>query len=291
MKSIIIVISYFGEWPKWFPLFLASCRSNPTINWLIITDCEIPYSIPGNVKFNRTTYTDYIESVCKHFDVEFRPADNYKICDLRPLYGHLYSDDIKGYDYYGFGDLDVIYGNIRNFYTDKVLTHNVISTHEYIISGHLALIKNEEWLRKSYLQFKNWKQLIAEPYNVRFDEDVYSLIFLNKNDPLYNTDPKYYAHNYFKEQYTTVFHPMPWHNGKTEHPDVWFWKDGVITNNRNLRKDYIYLHLMNFHSMRYVNPDCRKKHIPWKDNPAASFKGVSQLQNGVQIDWNGIHPI
>ena len=39
--SIAIVLPYFGKLPNYFPLFLESCRKNPTVNWLFYTDCEV----------------------------------------------------------------------------------------------------------------------------------------------------------------------------------------------------------------------------------------------------------
>ena len=35
MKSILIIIDYFGKWPEWLLVFLANCEANPTVNWLI----------------------------------------------------------------------------------------------------------------------------------------------------------------------------------------------------------------------------------------------------------------
>lgn len=181
MKSIVILIDYFGSWPKWFPVFLASCRYNGTIDWVIRTDCEIPPTPPGNVKFIYTTYSDYVINVSQRLKINFNPAGSYKICDLRPLYGELYADDISNYDYYGYGDLDVIYGDIRKFYTDEILTFDVISTHEDILSGHFALFKNTESLRKAYLQIPRWREYLEYPTPTRFDEDVYSFIFIERN--------------------------------------------------------------------------------------------------------------
>lgn len=40
MKSIIIIVPYFGEFPNYFQLFLNSCKYNESINWVIITDKE-----------------------------------------------------------------------------------------------------------------------------------------------------------------------------------------------------------------------------------------------------------
>jgi hypothetical protein len=287
VKSIVILIDYFGEWPKWFPVFLASCASNSTVNWIIRTDCEIPANPPENVKFISISYADYVATVSKRLNINFNPAGNYKICDVRPMYGVLYSDDIADYDYYGFGDLDVIYGDIRRFYGDDVLSFDVVSTHVGMISGHFVLFKNTEPMRQAYLRIPNWKEYLENPNSTRFDEDVFSGLFVRR-DGMNEFDAIYQHNVYFKEQYSTVFNPMLWHDGMADHPDVWFWKNGVITNNRNVGRQYLYLHLMNFQSMRWTNSDCRKNHTPWKDNPDMLFTCAGEESDGVRIEWAGI---
>jgi hypothetical protein len=295
MKSIVILIDYFGSWPKWFPVFLASCKSNSTVNWILRTDCEIPQDAPSNVRFIHTSYASYIEKISSSLDIKFKPAHSYKICDARPMCGDIFYDDIKDYDYFGFGDLDVIYGDIRKFYTDEVLSFDVISTHAGMISGHLSLFKNTERLRKAYLEIHDWKEHLENPESTRFDEDVFSSLFFRDRTPNVRSLPggarPLDLEVYDKEQYSTVFHPMRWHDGLENHPDVWFWKDGAVTNHRNSGRDYLYLHLMNFQSMRWTNAECRERQIPWKDNPNVRFTRAGEESNGVRIDWTGIQAL
>ena len=303
MKSIAILIDYFGAWPKWFPVFLASCGYNDTVNWIIRTDCDIPANTPPNVKFIRMSYQDYIKNVSEKLNINFNPISKYKICDLKPVYGDLYQDDIAGYDYYGFGDLDIIFGDIRKFYTDEVLSFDVISTHEHILSGHFALFKNEERLRKAYTKIPRYAEYLENPYTTRFDEDVYSCLFVqpghaesagiapNLAQDLQDVGPLPGLKVYFKEQYTTVFHPMAWHDGLEDHPEVWHWKDGMVTNERNIGRDYLYLHLMNFQSMRWTNSRCREINTAWKDNPDVRFTLPGEEAHGITIDWTGIQAV
>lgn len=312
MKSIIILVDYFGAWPGWFPVFLASCRFNSTIHWLIRTDCEIPSAVPENVRFISTRFPDYVEHVGHSLNVDFRPSGAYKICDIRPMCGDIFYDDIKAFDYFGFGDLDVIYGDIRQFYTDDVLTADVISNHVGILSGHLCLFKNTERLRKAYLGIPQWKKYMENPESTRFDEDVFSYLFFRYGGQtpldLLLDRLRGYAKGalqvfqrpkasgsplrvYAFEQYSTVFHPMKWHDGRPDHPDVWYWKDGAITNERDGKREFLYLHLMNFQSMRWTSKECRDRNTCWKNNPNVVFTSCGEELNGVRIDWNGVHAL
>ena len=70
----------------------------------------------------------------------------------------LHKDIIREYDYYGWGDIDVIYGDIRSIYTDDIFNYNVISSDDHTCSGHLTLIKNECWLANAYRSYQAGKR-------------------------------------------------------------------------------------------------------------------------------------
>lgn len=297
-KSIIIIIDYFGKWPEWFPLFLESCKRNPTIDWLFHTDCSYEqFKIP-NVSFKTLTKEKYIENVNKRLKLNFTLLHNYKLCDLKPMCGVLYEEEIRNYDFYGYGDIDVIYGNIRNFYTPEVLENYVISTHTWCVSGHLALFRNTKWLRNSFKRYRGWKTLIEKPECQRFDEDLFINVFkyprINPKlfsfyDILNPLSKKYRNKLYFVEQFTTPLTPSPWRSGDLSHPQVWYWKDGKLTNEKDGNKEYIYLHFMNFVSGRWMNPMYKKAPI-WKDlNEIIFIEAPQMAEIGMVIDRLGFH--
>lgn len=62
MKSIVYIVLYFGKFPSIFPLWLNSCRNNPTIDWLIFTDDHSCFNYPQNV---RVEYTSVVFRISK----------------------------------------------------------------------------------------------------------------------------------------------------------------------------------------------------------------------------------
>ena len=36
----------------------------------------------------------------------------YKLCGCKPFYGVIHKEELRGYDYWGFGDIDLIYGDL-----------------------------------------------------------------------------------------------------------------------------------------------------------------------------------
>lgn len=138
MKKSIIIIPYFGTFPSFFQLFLNSCRYNETFTWLIYTDDHTEYDYPKNVLVNYIAYHDFIDKIQNKFDFKVEINRPHKLCDFKVAYGYIFENEIKEYDYWGHGDLDVIYGNLDNFVTPLIE-----KGYDKIYSlGHLSLYKN-----------------------------------------------------------------------------------------------------------------------------------------------------
>ncbi len=302
MKRILIISDYFGEWPKWFSIFLLSCSRNCTIDWLINTDCVIPDNHPSNVKFVSISKDEYNSRVSDLLGVQFRPFSMYNICNLRPMYGLLYEDHLDGYDYFGWCDIDVIFGDIRKFYDQHVLSHNVISASSSICTGHLMLIKNEPWLKEAFHLISGWKERLNDPgscpWEESLDEAKLSAVFSPHDErrrrvnlsPHMEVESRYWNNNYFKEQWATVFTPWPWLDGNPLHPAIWFWKDGVLWNERDAPREFLYLHLMNFKAARYVNQALYKNAKTWDTLPRIIHFNDREIgTRTVRIDRSGFH--
>ena len=59
--------------------------------------------------------------------IEIGWNEPYKICDLRLGWGTIFRDHVADYDFFGWGDIDVIYGDLRKFLTNDVLDHDIVS--------------------------------------------------------------------------------------------------------------------------------------------------------------------
>lgn len=142
-SSILLIIPYFGQWPFWMPFFFESCRENADINWLIFSDCGAPENLPDNVTIKTTNRTDYHQLVSERLGIQFSPSDAYKLCDIKPALGFIHADRLEGYDFWAFGDIDVVYGNLREYFTDaRLARHQFLSTHERRVARHLCLMRN-----------------------------------------------------------------------------------------------------------------------------------------------------
>ena len=68
MKTICYIIPYFGKLPINFDLWLNSCATNPTINWLIFTNDKRTFNYPQNVRVEYMEFDDFKKKVQNHFD-------------------------------------------------------------------------------------------------------------------------------------------------------------------------------------------------------------------------------
>jgi hypothetical protein len=109
------VTVYIGKLPKWMNLYLKSCELNPTINWIIFTDQNFPINCPKNVRFVRLNLKGFNRLASEKLNLPINLNRAYKLCDFKPAYGIIFDDFIKNYDFWGYTDLDIIYGSMRKF--------------------------------------------------------------------------------------------------------------------------------------------------------------------------------
>ena len=54
-RSVLLINTWFGPYPRWMPAFLQSCAANPDVDWLLFTDHRPPAVALPNVRFERLT--------------------------------------------------------------------------------------------------------------------------------------------------------------------------------------------------------------------------------------------
>jgi hypothetical protein len=251
MMRIRILIPYFGRWPHWMPFFVASCRANPDINWLLFSDCgELP-DAPDNVQVRAIDFADYCRLVGARLGISFAPDSPYKLCDLKPALGFIHAEDLDGYDFWGFSDIDLVYGQLRRYFTDQRLArYELLSTHERRISGHFCLLRNNKHMREAFRAVEGWQSLMASPQHQAFDEAAFSRLFIRrKNWPdglrwLLDLTNSWRRCSEFAEAYSTPNGRIAWLDGGFDFPRRWFWKNGVLRTDRGDEREFPYFHFI-----------------------------------------------
>ena len=167
-----------GDWPWYFPYFLHSCRFNQSIDFIILSDCKSTMiEFPSNVRLLNYTISQFKTDAAKAFGFNISIDHGYKLCDFKPAYGYIFSDLVKNYDFWGHCDIDIIFGNIRNFITPKILKENdVISARHDYLTGSFALYKNIPFVNQLFKESKDYKKVYTNPLNFCFDETNYAFL-------------------------------------------------------------------------------------------------------------------
>lgn len=150
---IVILIPFFGNLncKGYFQKYLDSVKKNTNLTIMLWTDDRTNYKYPRNVKVCYTSFEEFKTKVQECFDFKIVLDKGYKICDFRPAFGQIFYEDIKEYEWFGWSDIDLIWGNSYNFISDDMLDN-----YEQIYSrGSLTLIRNSEKMRRLYLDENN----------------------------------------------------------------------------------------------------------------------------------------
>ncbi len=136
-NKALVIIPYFGKLPSWFQLFLDSCNDTKLLDFLLITDDRTEFDFPDNFIIKYKTF----EEEKKLYQLKLGDVylgHPYKLCDYKPAFGYVYELDKTQYTYWGYCDVDIIFGDIDFFLSehfkkgfDKLFTY-----------GHLAFYRN-----------------------------------------------------------------------------------------------------------------------------------------------------
>ncbi|RXM50152.1 DUF6625 family protein [Chryseobacterium sp. CH1] len=127
MTRIALINCYFGKkWPSYFNHFLFSCKYNSDVDFLIFTNLEAPFQI-ANVHFIKINdLSEFSKIASEKLNLSINILDGYKLCDFKPAYGLIFQEYLKNYDFWGYCDIDIIFGNIRYFLTEKILKNMML---------------------------------------------------------------------------------------------------------------------------------------------------------------------
>ncbi len=251
MKTIAVIICYIGKLPEWLPLWIQSCSINDTIDFFLMTDQKINYSTPLNLYIIKTNLKELRERFSKTLGFPCELSSAYKLCDYKVIYGASFQDILAGYDFWGHCDMDMVFGNLRKFISEEILSQN----DRVFEIGHLSLYRNNEKINNAYKlegAMFDYKFVYKESHCCGFDEHTgVTRIFAKKGIQTYNKvvcadiDPHYRAF-YMMDEGTV--------NGKMENCnykhqvfgiiDNAAWQIAITDGNETKIKEVSYIHFM-----------------------------------------------
>lgn len=178
MEKIVIIVPYFGTFPNNFNLWLKSCEENKNIDFLIITDIKINNKISKNIHIVNMNIEELRNLIEYKLNEKIKMNSLHKLCDFKPTYGIIFSDYIEKYDYWGYCDVDMIFGDLEKFF----VKYNLKKYDKFLKLGHLSLYRNTVEVNNRYKMSHNWKNVLNTEKTIGFDEKngINEVYFENK---------------------------------------------------------------------------------------------------------------
>ena len=166
----LLIIPYFGTFGPWFPIYLRSLANQNTLDLLLITDADLTY-LPKNVRVLKSTLPELQAMAEEKFGTKVSLPTARYLCDLKPAYGRLFDEYLDGYEYWAFGDEDVIYGDLDHILMPLLDGRtDVLTADRKGTLGHLTVLRNTEKLRKLVFEDEEYLRVLASDDFWAYDE-------------------------------------------------------------------------------------------------------------------------
>ncbi len=163
MLKKILLLPWFGPFPSWLDQWVA--------NMEYLKPMGYDYKIYSNLDLFKERIVEVlgINPVIE--------SGTGKVWDYRPALGLLFSEDIKGYDYWGHTDFDCVYGNVEKFIPDSFLKNvDIYGNHYDYISGPWSLYRNCKEVNNAFKLHPRWKVYMESPVATSWSESEFSTI-------------------------------------------------------------------------------------------------------------------
>jgi hypothetical protein len=154
---------------------------------------------------------------------------------------------LQGFDFWGFCDIDVVYGQLRQHFTpERLARYDLLSTMARRTAGPLTLIRNTEEMREVFRLMPDWERRCASEKHQRMEESAFSHIFMrHRSWPMFLrklTNPWFRRADFTETYATPNTDTIAWRDGTFSFPDRWLWKNGVISNDKDGAHEFPYFH-------------------------------------------------
>lgn len=158
----LLICPYFGAFPEWMDLWIADfMRTMKPQGYDLLIDTDLP------------AFKERAENKLGIKCPIVRGTG--KVWDYRGSFGVLYAEEIKGYDFYGHCDFDVVWGNVSKFIPDSELNNlDVYSSHHEYVCGCFSLYRNSSKVNNLFYNCPVWQLRLTNLEPTGWIEQEYS---------------------------------------------------------------------------------------------------------------------
>lgn len=247
-KRIALIVPYFGSFKNYFSLWIKSAEYNKEIDFYIFTDNNSLENkqTKTNIHIVNCTFQSIQDKVKEILGDEIKLNSPYKLCEYKPAYGEIFSEYISSYEFWGFCDMDIIWGDISNFLTNEVLD----KFDKFYFLGHLTIFRNVEYINTLYRKYSgnqlpknvlDFKLAFSTDRVMNFDEMAgisawYPLMDVKTYSKIDFADINYRKFNFYSTYY---------HTENMEESEIFEWNSGRLyrLKQNGIKEEIIYCHL------------------------------------------------
>lgn len=171
--KICVLTVWFGQWPSYLPFFLKSCVKIKFIDWIIVSDQEYQEKPFENINFRKMSKQAFIETASKKLGFNITLDNAYKLCDFKPTFGKVFEDLLSDYRYWGYCDLDLVFGDILDHvYPLMADEPDIISGYADFLSGPFCLYRNTPAINNLFRDCPDHQQILQDKAHRAFDENI-----------------------------------------------------------------------------------------------------------------------
>lgn len=238
---IAVIATWFGSLPAYFQAWLHSAERNPDIDFLLFFDQNVE-SKASNIHLIRTSLEAEVKRAADKLNENITIDNANKFCDMRHMFGLIYGDYLQEYDFWAYCDIDLVFGNIRDFVTDKVL-----ECYDRIYNwGHFSIYRNVDRIN----------HLFDGPNGIYTRDEIFrGTIKLNSEEHFGNNiicekaGIPWYQEDDFADFWPFYSDMRLWgDNNKNYTHQVFYWDDGhvcqayISADGSVGIREYVYLH-------------------------------------------------
>jgi hypothetical protein len=180
----ILITPYFGTFPEWMDKF----EVPKGYDWFLDTDLDA-----------------FKKRVKDKLGIDYPGTyGSGKVWDYRCALGLLYEEEIKGFDFWGTVDFDVVFGDVNKFFPDEELTKlDIWSNHDSYVCGFWSLYRNCKDVNELFMKYPFWEDKLSTPDCLGWVEQQYSKLLeqsgLRYKYSMFQGDPYHPPFNLKKE--------------------------------------------------------------------------------------------
>lgn len=265
-NGIAIVIPYFGKKPRYINFFIESCRYNAHIDFLLFTNLKNLH-VPGNVKVIPFSLRQFNELASEKLQLDIKVRHAYKLCDMKPAYGVIFAGYLSAYQFWGHGDIDVLYGRINRFLTNDILEqYDIFSVRKDYVSGSFCVYRNTDFINRLYEKSKDHQLVFQAERNYCFDECNFRFSDLEKGHSILDLrcEIESMSHVIKREELNGTVKLYFDNLIEEDVPEKLYWESGTLIDLVKNRELFMFHMIAIKYNLNYFIPT-------WKKMPAAFY--------------------